>query len=134
MEYSEKLRNSSEKLKTQAKNSKTQAKNSRIRQIHLVYLPKTRPKKRLSYTHCTRLMKIAGAKITFQIDYGKFMIPPNIHCFRPPWIFRSECQFFLASNQSPSGSLQKQVTLVQEPLYIMLCRPDSDMLCAHNTC
>ena len=45
MEYSEKLRNSSEKLKTQAKNSKTQAKNSRIRQIHLVYLPKTRPKK-----------------------------------------------------------------------------------------
>ena len=45
MEYSEKLRNSSEKFKTQAKNSKTQAKNSRIRQIHLVYLPKTRPKK-----------------------------------------------------------------------------------------
>ena len=40
MEYS------NEKLKTQAKNSKTQAKNSRIRQIHLVYLPKTRPKKK----------------------------------------------------------------------------------------
>ena len=32
--------------KLKQKNSKTQAKNSRFRQIHLVYLPKTRPKKK----------------------------------------------------------------------------------------
>ena len=63
MEYSEKLRNSSEKLKTQAKNSKTQAKNSRIRQIHLVYLPKTRPKKKAALTTLREYVYLVGSEV-----------------------------------------------------------------------
>ena len=74
MEHSEKLRNSSEKFKTQAKklttqakNSKTQAKKSRIRQIHMVYLPKTRPKKAETQITSAELLLIAWhANLTSQ--------------------------------------------------------------------